>query len=69
MIRRILRRLARRATTPLRLWINRQRLAASEREIERLRQLRSDTRTREQAEQQAMVKITVRLQAIERGLL
>jgi hypothetical protein len=53
VIRRILHRLARRATTPLRLWINRQRLAASEREIE----------------QRAMVKITVRLNAIERGLL
>lgn len=69
MIRRILRRLARRATTPLRLWFNRQRLAASEREIERLRQLREDSISKEQAEQQAMVKITARLHAIERGLL
>lgn len=69
MIRRILRRLARRATTPLRLWFNRQRLAASEREIERLRLLRADTRTLEQIEQRAMVKITVRLNAIERGIL
>lgn len=69
MIRRILRRLVRHATTPLRLWITRQKLAASEREIERLRRLRADTCTLEQIEQRAMVKISMRLNAIERGLL
>lgn len=69
MIRRVLRRLTRRATTPLRLWINRQKMAASEREIERLRRLRADTRTLEQIEQRTMVKLAVRVNAIERGLL
>jgi hypothetical protein len=69
MIRRIFRRLVRRATTPLRLWINRQLFAASEREIERLRRLRADTCTLEQIEQKQMVKLTVRLNAIQRGLL
>lgn len=45
-LRRILRRLARRATTPVRTWID-----------------------RPQREAQAMAKITLRINTIERGLL
>lgn len=67
--RRILRRLVRHATRPVRLWFNRLLMSASEREIQRLRNLREDTCTLEKIEQREMVKLAVRLNAIERGWL
>jgi hypothetical protein len=63
---RILRRLVRKATKPLRLWLNTRQLTASERQIELLRTVRIDAAVLEHYEHRRQVRLAMRRTEIVR---